>query len=56
MELNLEQRIRMLIGDYVIQNVALQIENENLKVQVAANSKPEPSEPKETDLAPSQDQ
>ncbi len=55
MELNLEQRLRMLLGEYVIQNLALQMENEKLKVQAAANSKPEP-DPKVPELAPSQDQ
>ncbi len=42
MELNLEQRLRMMVGELVIQNLALQMENEKLKVQAAANSKPEP--------------
>lgn len=40
--MTIEQRIKLLIGEYVVANMALQFENEQLKVQVAAASKPEP--------------
>lgn len=42
MELTLEQRLQMFIGQQIIENMALRMENEKLKVQVAAVSKPEP--------------
>lgn len=40
----IEQRIQILVGRLIIQNEILQLENAKLKVQVAANSKPEPVE------------
>lgn len=45
--MNIEQRIKLMIGEYVVANMALQIENEQLKVQVAAASKPETEAPTE---------
>lgn len=42
MDLTVEQRVQMLIGQQVIETMALRMENEKLKVQVAAASKPGP--------------
>jgi regulator of replication initiation timing len=47
MSLTIDQRVRLLIGDMVIQNTALTIENEQLKVQVAALAPPAPEPPKD---------
>jgi len=46
--MNLDDRVRRLIGDLLINNMALQLENEQLKVQIAALSKPEPDPPQES--------
>ncbi len=42
MVLTVDQKIRMLIGEYAVQITALQTENEQLKAQLAALEKPKP--------------
>lgn len=42
-----ERRLHALVGRLVIQNEFLQLENEKLKVQVAAASVPAPEPPKD---------
>lgn len=43
----IERRLQTAVGRLFIQNELLQLENEKLKVQVAATSVPEPEPPKD---------
>lgn len=49
MELSIEQRVQMLLGQQSIENMALRMENEKLKVQVAALMPPVPEPETTTD-------
>lgn len=45
MTMTVDQRIRMTLGELFIQNVALQVENEQLKAQLAEKADAAAQEP-----------